>query len=239
MKFVLLFMLGSLGCMAQTLDVTTDIQVRKLSDKAYLYTAWADIGSWGRVGSNGLILVDRGKAFLLDTPMHEKQTEELAQWIKSELKARIVGFVPGHWHTDCVGGLDYLNRNRVRSYAGERTNAILKEEGKPGAKYTFKDSVALALNDIKIECYYLGGGHSTDNIVTWIPSEGILFGGCMLKDCATNNMGNTADAAPLKEWLATVCAVEAKFPQAKIVIPGHGEIGGAEIIGHTKEVLMK
>lgn len=41
------------------------------TDKAYLYTAWAEIGSWGRVESNGLIGVDSGKALWVDTPVDE------------------------------------------------------------------------------------------------------------------------------------------------------------------------
>lgn len=225
--------------MAQTMEVNKDMQVRKLSDNAYLYTAWTDVGIWGRVGSNGLIMMQGNKALLVDTPMHEKQTIELAEWIKSELNARIVSFVPGHWHDDCVGGLDYLNKHGTKSYAGQRTNDILKSKGLPQAKNVFSDSTTLKLGDINIVCYYLGGGHATDNIVVWIPSEKILFGGCMLKDCATDQLGNTSDASPLNEWFDSVCKIERKFPQAKIVIPGHGEVGSSEILRHTKEVLTK
>ena len=109
----------------------------------------------------------------------------------------------------------------------------------PQAKYNLADSATLKLNNMEIQCYYLGGGHSTDNIVVWIPSEKILFGGCMIKDTQTSSLGNTADAAPLKEWLKTVCAVEARFPDAKVVIPGHGEVGGLELVKHTEDLLIK
>ena len=224
---------------ALNLKVSDKIEVIKLSDNAYQYTAWAEIGSWGLVGSNGLILTDGNKAILFDTPMNESQTVELVNWIKKELKADITGFVPGHWHGDCVGGLDYLNKTGVKTYANILTNDILNEKGLPSAKHTFSDSLTLKLNDININCYYLGGGHSTDNIVIWIPSEKILFGGCLLKDCKSNSLGNTSDAAPLKEWINTVSAVEAKFAGAKIVIPGHGETGGTEIIKHTKKILTE
>lgn len=240
MKYLTLYLLFCTSfCQASTIEVNPDIQVTKLSDHTYLYTAWAEVGTWGRVGSNGLIVVDNGKAFLFDTPMHELQTIELVQWIKSNLNASLVGFVPGHWHSDCVGGLDYLNKQGVKTYANKMTNDILLSHGRPMAKTTFKDSTSLKLNNIEIKCYFLGGGHATDNIVMWIPSEKILFGGCMVKDCKTFNTGNTEDAAPLAEWAATVEKVKAKFPNAKIVIPGHGEIGGTELLVHTKQVLMK
>lgn len=217
----------------------SDIEYRQLSSNAYLYTAWANIGSWGRVGSNGLILVDNGRAFLFDTPMHEAQTVELVKWVEDTLKAKIVGFVAGHWHDDCVGGLDYLNRQGVETYANSMTNDILKSKNLPQAKHSFTDSVSLPLGDMDIKCYYLGGGHAMDNIVAWIPQQQILFGGCLVKDCAATGLGNTADAAPISEWISTTQAVKAKFGNAKIVIPGHGAIGGTELLRHTKELLIK
>lgn len=224
---------------AQIIEINKDMQVRKLSEVVYLYTAWADVGSWGRVGSNGLIVVNDGMALLIDTPMHEKQTIELLDWLKTTLGANVVNFVPGHWHDDCVGGLDYLNKQGVKSYASRRTNEILKDQKKPQAGSCFDDYKEFNLGGITIECHYLGGGHATDNIVVWIPSQELLFGGCMLKDCTSDNLGNTADAAPLSEWLNTICKIEAKFPQAQLIIPGHGPIGGHEILQHTKEMLTK
>lgn len=236
---IIIIAISCFAISAQNIKVSDNIDVRKLSDKAYQYTAWAEIGSWGLVGSNGLILKDGNKAFLFDTPMHESQTKELVDWIKKELKADVTTFVPGHWHGDCVGGLDYLNKAGVETYANIMTNNILKEKGLPTVKHTFSDSINLKLNGMDIKCYYLGGGHSTDNIVVWIPSEKILFGGCMLKDCKSNSLGNTEDAAPIQEWINTVSAVESKFPDAETVIPGHGETGSTDIIRYTKKLLIE
>lgn len=236
---IIIIAISCFAASARNLKVSDNIEVRKLSDKAYQYTAWAEIGSWGLVGSNGLILKDGNEAFLFDTPMHESQTKELVDWIKKELKADVTTFVPGHWHRDCVGGLDYLNKTGVETYANIMTNDILKEKGLPTVKHTFSDSINLKLKGMDINCYYLGGGHSTDNIVVWIPSEKILFGGCMLKDCMTNSLGNTEDAAPIQEWIDTVSAVEARFPDAETVIPGHGETGNTDIIKHTRKLLIE
>lgn len=222
---------------------TNDIEYRKLSDNVYLYTAWCEVGSWGRVGSNGLILIDKDSAFLFDTPMHESQTIELKNWVNSELNAKIVGFVPNHWHDDCVGGMEYLKTQGVETYANSMTNDILKSKGLPQAKHSFTDSISLSLGEIDIKCYYLGGGHATDNIVVWIPSQNILFGGCMLKDITSWELGNTSDAATLDEWIKTVQTTKEKFGHANAnavtVVPGHGAIGGEELFDHTIEVLTK
>jgi hypothetical protein len=50
--------------------------------------------------------------------------------------------------------------------------------------------------------------------------------------------GNLADA-DLKAWPNTIKKVMAKFPSARIVIPGHGDAGGLELLQHTLDVVNK
>ncbi|MFV0396677.1 MAG: subclass B1 metallo-beta-lactamase [Bacteroidales bacterium] len=236
---VLLFVLTTFLSFAQTVQVNENLSITQLSDRIYTYTAWAEMGSWGRVGSNGVVVIGATDAILLDTPVSESQTVELIEWIKSTTKSPITYFVPNHWHEDCVGGLEYLNKRGVKSYANHLTNELLKKKNLPVAKESFNDSLTIDLGNVSVVCYFLGGGHSTDNIVVWIPSAKVLFGGCMLKEIRSSSIGNTSDAAPLNEWLNTVKTVETKFHDAKIVIPGHGNIGGKEIISHTEAVIKK
>jgi metallo-beta-lactamase class B len=77
-----------------------------------------------------------------------------------------------------------------------------------------------------------------DNIVVWVPSEQILFVGCMVKSMRSNDLGNIVDG-DLKAYPVTINKLIDKFPNAKIVIPGHGQFGGFELIKHTKELLTK
>jgi metallo-beta-lactamase class B len=74
-----------------------------------------------------------------------------------------------------------------------------------------------------------------DNIIVWLPDEKILFPGCMVKEMRSNNLGNIADGN-VKEYPNTIQKVINKFPTAKIVIPGHGQIGGIELLRHTIEL---
>lgn len=73
---------------------------------------------------------------------------------------------------------------------------------------------------------------SVDPIVIWIPSERILFAGCMVKCLDSDNLGNTADG-DLIAYPGTMRDLMGKFPEAAIVIPGHGPFGGLELIQHT------
>lgn len=221
------------------IQINSDLELVRLTPNCFLYTAWADMGRWGRVGSNGLVVIRNGKALLIDSPTLESQTVELAWWFDKNLGVKIESFIPGHWHSDCVGGLAWLNRNGVKTYANRLTNEILASKGLEQSNASFSDSLSFKVGNIKVEAYYLGGGHSTDNIVIWIPSEKIMFGGCMLKDITSQDIGNTSDAAPLEEWLQTIERIEQQFPNAKYVIPGHGKYGGKELFEHTKEIIEK
>jgi metallo-beta-lactamase class B len=108
----------------------------------------------------------------------------------------------------------------------------------PIPDYGFRDSLNLKLGDKSIECYYLGGAHTTDNIVVWIPSERILFAGCMIKSLASTNLGNIADG-DLKAYPMTIDKIAAKFSMAKYVIPGHGQFGGMDLVRHTKYLINR
>jgi metallo-beta-lactamase class B len=78
----------------------------------------------------------------------------------------------------------------------------------------------------------------SDDIAVWILSEKILFGGCMVKDIHSGRLGNLSDAK-IEEWLPTIQKVTAKFPCAEIIIPGHGQIGGRELLEHTRMLLRQ
>lgn len=89
-----------------------------------------------------------------------------------------------------------------------------------------------------ILCYYLGAAHSLDNIVVWIPSEQILFAGCMIKSLNSKDLGNTADG-DLAAYPQTIDRLIHKFPVVKYVIPGHGTFGGLDLMTHTKELAKR
>ena len=134
-----------------------------------------------------------------------------------------------------MGGLNYLNSLGIESYSNELTREIAKTKNLPIPKHGFSDSLELNIGNKQIICNYFGPAHTIDNIVAWIPSEKILFGGCMVKELKSTSLGNIADA-DIKEWPKTIGKVIEKYKNAKIVIPGHGEYGGIELLKHTLEL---
>jgi metallo-beta-lactamase class B len=226
-----------IGCFGQTVQetihVNQDIDLIRISENAYVHVSRYDMPGYGVVSSNGLILLGENKeAFLFDTPMTDSLTKDLVVWLEDNWDVNITGFVPNHWHDDCLGGLNYLQTIGVKSFANQMTIEIAKTNKLPVPDYGFKDSLELKLGDKTIDCYYLGAAHSMDNIIVWIPSEQILFAGCMLKSLDSPNLGNTADG-DLNAYPSTLAKLKAKFPAAKVVIPGHGQFGGIGLIEHT------
>lgn len=94
------------------------------------------------------------------------------------------------------------------------------------------EGLVLRFGAEEVRVVYPGAAHSPDNVVVFFPSRGVLFGGCMIKGSASVGFIGDAD---LDHWESAVDSVRALG--AKIVIPGHGPVGGAELFDLTTSVV--
>jgi metallo-beta-lactamase class B len=205
----------------KSIKISNDLKLIKLSDNAYVHVSYSDLPKFGRVPANGLIFINGSEAFIIDSPWTDSLTMNLLSWITDSMKLKIVGFVPTHWHNDRMGGLGSIQHQKIETYANQMTIDIAKSKSLPVPAHGFKDSLQLHLGNKMIKCYYLGAAHTLDNIVVWIASEKILFAGCMVKSLDSKDLGNTTDG-DLIAYPKTVDKVINMFPDAQIVIPGHG-----------------
>ncbi len=218
--------------------VAEDLDVVRLSGRVYMHVSRYEMPPFGLVPANGLILVDKGEAFLFDTPWTESQTEVLLDWIENVLRASVTACVPNHWHKDAMGGLPAVHRRGIPTYAYDGTIAIARQKGLRPPEHGFASERTLKLHGLEVRNVYLGGGHSTDGIFVWIPAENLLFPGCMAKDAKAVNLGNTEDA-DVRAWPGTMEKALAAFPDARIVVPGHGQPGGPELLRHTRDLALR
>lgn len=216
--------------------ISENLEITELATNVYLHVSYYQTQNFGKVGANGLIIVENGQALMIDTPWDDTQTAELYYWVKNSLQATITTVIVTHWHQDCMGGLNYLDSMGVKSYANQMTIDIAEEKDLPIPQYGFTDSLKFYFQNIPIESYYYGAGHSSDNIVVWLPTKYILFGGCVIKDIDAANLGNLADAN-ITAWPITLQKIMTHFYNARIIVPGHGAIGNHELIEHTLELL--
>ncbi len=220
------------------IKVSPDLELIRISENAYMHVSYATLPDYGKVSANGLVFVNNGEAMLFDTPWNDLLTRDLIGYLTGQIGLKIKGFVPNHWHEDCMGGLNCLKSLNIQSWANSKTIDIAKKNGLAVPDHGFTDSLILSMGDKTVCCYYLGAAHSMDNIVVWIPSERILFPGCMCKSIDSPNLGNVADGST-SEYRGTIDRVINKFRDARVVIPGHGSPGGIDLLLHTRELTSK
>lgn len=222
----------SYGQTSNLLKVDDDIQLIQLQDSVFIHISWHFLEGVGRFSSNGLIIVQNGKAVMVDTPMDNAKTERLIHYVKDKLKADVALLIIGHYHDDCLGGLEYIQTKGIESIANSRTVDKCKEIGLPIPSKSFQDSLIIDFHGLSLECRFWGEGHSFDNITVWIQSRSILFGGCLVKSIDSKNPGNLSDAN-VDDWDDTIRRIIKNYPLIKTVIPGHGSYGGPELLRHT------
>lgn len=239
MKWLLpLLLLTSWTAKAQdTTIISKDLMVVQLSEHIYVHISWFENEAWSRFASNGMIYVFDHKAYLFDTPISLQATDALLNYIQYTMHCDLVGFVPNHFHEDCTGGIGLIQQREIPVYAQLFTDILLQGKANP-ADQTFTNSLVLPAGSETIQLHFFGPGHAPDNIVVWIPSEKVLFGGCMVKSLKSTTLGNTTDA-DLTEWPKTIQKVLDHYPNAETVIPGHGAWGNTDLLEYTIELLER
>jgi len=212
---------------------TKTLIIQKLSNHVYSHTSFLNTDTFGKVPCNGMLVINKNEAIVFDTPADNSSSKELIDYVNKKLHSTIKALVPTHFHEDCIGGLEIFNKNKISSYASNKTIELLKNKKRKNIDIikSFNDSLILNVGDKKLYAIYFGEGHTKDNIIGYFPEDKAIFGGCLIKELNANK-GNLEDANT-KEWSKTVQKIKLKYPQIEIVIPGHGKCGGAELFDYT------
>ncbi|MEO0330530.1 MAG: subclass B1 metallo-beta-lactamase [Bacteroidota bacterium] len=225
---------------AQNLDTilyqSESLTIKQISPNGYVHISDIHIPDYGSFPCNGLVYVNQQQAVVFDTPLEDSISAELIEWIENNLTATIKAIVINHFHTDCLGGLAEFHHRDIPSYANNLTLELAKH--KPVVpQHGFDDTLRLAVGQAEVINRFLGEAHTADNIVSYIPEDDLLFGGCMVKEVGAGE-GNLEDANVL-DWPTTIQKIKQTFPSLKIVIPGHGQAGGTELLDYTIELFEK
>lgn len=232
-----LLFLESNAQVVSTIKVDRDIVLYQLSDSVFIHTTWHTDSKFGRFPSNGMLVVSKGEAILIDTPNTNEQTEALYDFLNDSLGIKITQSILCHWHSDCMGGIDFLKRKEIETIANVRTARICEEKEMLIPERCFKKKLYFNFHGTKIECFFPGGAHTADNIVVYIPQSRILFAGCLIKSNRSRSLGYTGDAV-IDQWDKTIHRVMHKFRDANIVVPGHGRMGDLTLCDHTLKLVI-
>lgn len=215
------------------------LKIIRLSPHVYQHISYLHTEDFGDVACNGAVLFDEDEAIVFDTPTDDAGALELISFIQDSLAGKIIAVVPTHFHKDCLGGLPAFHEREIPAYANQRTIDILKanrDRTFASSLIEIKDSQEFDLNGKSVKAWFLGEGHTKDNIVVYYPNDRVLFGGCLIKELNAGK-GNLEDAN-VKDWAGTVKKVKEEFRDAKIVVPGHGEAGGKDLLDYTIQLFQ-
>ncbi len=218
-------------------DDSNYVELSKINDNIWVHTTYSNYNG-SRTPSNGVIAVSSKGLVLIDTPWNNAQTKELIKLTKSVFKKDIVLAIITHAHEDRIGGIDTLIENKVDVRSSSLTVKEAEKNGFKKPEPKLDSDPKIAFGNISMDVLYPGEGHTVDNITVWFPQYKVLFGGCLIKSLESDNIGNIADAN-IKQWPFSVKKVLEKYPDAEIVIPGHGKWGNLELVNHTLELLGK
>lgn len=96
---------------------------------------------------------------------------------------------------------------------------------------TFSDRLTLYAGGRRVELYHFGPAHTTDDVVAFVPDEGVLFCGDIVFNGGTPFvlMGSVAGTLHVLDRLRAL--------GARTVMPGHGDVGGPELFDRTEAYL--
>ena len=211
---------------------TDNLIIRRLSNHVYEHISFLTTNDFGKVDCNGMLVINENEAIIFDSPANDESSEELIKYA-NKLTWSIKAVIATHFHEDCVGGLETFNKYKIPCYASNQTIELLKNKESKFSKILkgFDNTLTLHADNKKVYAAYFGEGHTKDNIVGYFPEDKAVFGGCLIKETGAKK-GNLEDANVIA-WPETVSKVRQKYPQAQIVIPGHGKSGGTELFDYT------
>lgn len=219
-----------------TIYRTENLTINKLSNHVYEHISYLNTDDYGKVGCNGMLVINENKGIVFDTPTDNKSSSELIDFVTNELKSEIMAVIPTHFHEDCVGGIQEFQNHNIPTYATKQTIELLKKNGQNFSKpiKEFYNHLTLDIGNKKVYAEYFGEGHTKDNIIGYFSEDNAIFGGCLIKTDG-GSKGYLGDAN-IDKWSETVRKIKSKYPKAKIVIPGHGKSGGIELLNYTIEL---
>jgi cyclase len=192
------------------------------------------------------ILIEMDKYLVLVDPSYPGRTRELMAEIPELSKKPVKYVFDTHAHGDHSYGnslwakagamtlayvgvreeMDLYEPTRWKSAAGKREDVRSLGEAdveRPkklfyGARFVLRDKTR------EVDFLHLGWGHTRGDGYVWLPKEKILCTG----DAAVNGPRNKMWDADVANWPKVLDKVAAFGP--KVVLPGHGDAGGVEIV---------
>lgn len=216
-------------------QISPQLQVQQLADGLWLHRSEQTLSNGAVFTSNGLLLDTPEGIWLLDTAWGFYPTRDLLHFIETVLKRPVVKAIATHAHDDRTGGAIALAEYKIPLQVTAQTAAIAAKDGIGPLQSKTDLAVGAMYQDGPVQWFYPGPGHTADNIVLWLAQYQLLHGGCFVKAPRYPGLGNIADA-DVAAWPVSLQRLKSAYPQIKIVVPGHGNIGDAGLLDYSLQL---
>lgn len=196
------------------------------------------------------------------SPFETEGATALVEWIRKKFGPAKLIVINTHFHSDGTGGNEAFIKAEAQIWASEMTKKLQISKGAAVRKESmasFTDpklrqriesrrevmaqnifdpakGLQLEFKGEPVTVFYPGPAHSPDNVVVYLPQRQVLFGGCMIRSGDSTDLGFLG-SADVEHW-ETSARTLLNFP-VKFVIPGHGAVGGSELIQNTIDLAAK
>lgn len=210
------------------------VTLSKIAENVWVHTTNYNLPGQNPIPVNGLVIVDGDDVILVDGAWGEIATLSLLEKIKTETGKAVTKMVVTHHHMDRTAGVDVAEWQGIQIFTHPDTPTLAARSGFPVPNTSVaalkEPGARTKINDIEVA--YPGPGHASDNLVVYIPSADILYGGCAVRGAGSKTLGNTDDAN-LATWAESLKWMKATYPKTKTVVPGHGKGAGLSLIDDT------
>jgi len=210
------------------------VALSKVADGVWVHTTNYNLPGQSPIPVNGLVVADDDDLILVDGAWGELATLSLLEKIKSEIGKTPTKMIVTHHHADRTAGVDAAEWQGLQVFTHPDTPRLAVNSG-----YPTPDTSVAALKEPgsrtkvgNLEVAFPGHGHTSDNLVVYIPSVDILYGGCAVRGAGSKSLGNDVDA-DLAKWSQSLQWVKATYPKAKLVVPGHGKGSNLSLVDGT------
>lgn len=221
--------------MAKGFASTTDMGEKKITfseigPDLYAFTAEGDPNSAVIVGDDGCIVFDAQATPALASKVIER--------VRTVTDKPIKYVVLSHYHAVRVLGASAFQAQAV--VASQETHRLVEERGQqdwdsefgrfprlfqgsesiPGLTWptlTFEGEMSIYLGKREVRLMQLGAGHTSGDIVAWVPDAEVMFSGDLIEYHSACYCGD----AWLREWPSTLDEIRSFNPKA--IAPGRGD----------------
>jgi cyclase len=212
-----------------------------------LYAYIQPDGSW-MINNTGFLVAANG-VVAVDSCSTERRTRAFLDTVRAVSDAPVHTLLNTHSHPDHTAGNGWFPGATI--IAQERTRADLLAarnapplhdifepidagELPPAPPFlTYTDGITLWVDDLRCEVRYVGTpAHTTNDSILWVPERSVLYAGDLLFSGGTPFLLSGSIAGAI-EVLTNVIAPLG----ASTIVPGHGPVCDADIIGTTLDYL--